>query len=249
MKIKSCYSKAVKLFVGRGLGAEASKGKWLDIVKWDQCKLIYITMPKTANTSIKTEISCSAGVLDESDKVALEEAPQRIHGILRDKDEVALPVEEVGDFSDYFVFSTVRNPLDRFVSFYKDKVLNDGWDEETTVDIFNTYGISKANSDEQNVRRICSFPDHLSEIHFRSQYGILTNEGRYMPDAVFRFEQMDLMWQILRGYASQQGVEIPPAQAHINKSSGGSRPDWLTPKIESIIRNRSARDAQFFGYS
>jgi len=224
------------------------RGCWLDVVKWDACKLIYITMPKTANTSIKTSISRATGILDQGDEAALAQDPQKIHGILRSKHEVTLNIEDISSYPDYFVFSTVRNPMDRFISFYKDKVLGGGWGEAKTAEILNTYGISLESSNEKNISKICSFSDQLSEIHFRSQYGVLSHHGRYLPHAVFRFEQMDLMWDILRAYMSQQGVALPSSQEHINKSSGSKRPEWLTPEIEAMIQARHAKDFRFFGY-
>ena len=239
---------AIRKRINASANRRENLGQWMDIVKWDQCKLIYITMPKTANTSIKTDISRVCGILDSTDEAALSEDPQRIHGLLRGKEHVAVNISELQKYKDYFIFSTVRNPFDRFVSFYNDKVRSQGWDEHTTADIFNAYGLSVDRSDDRNIQKICSFPDKLSEIHFRSQYSILCDKGSFLPHAVFRFEQMDLMWKLLRAYTAKFGIKLPDQPKHINKRSSNTDIRSVSQKAETIIRRRYAKDIEFFGY-
>ncbi|MDH3467488.1 MAG: sulfotransferase family protein, partial [Gammaproteobacteria bacterium] len=74
-----------------------------------ELRLIYVPVAKVANRSIKAAIAERAGL------------PYRNH-----PNEAAwnyIPLATVADSNDYFRFSIVRNPLDRLLSCYTQKIL------------------------------------------------------------------------------------------------------------------------------
>jgi hypothetical protein len=76
--------------------------KKLDVVINHKKKFIFIRMPKVANTSIRKALSTGF--------------PNEVHEIKLQRSDIS------SKYSDYFVFSFVRNPFSRIVSCYNNKI-------------------------------------------------------------------------------------------------------------------------------
>lgn len=116
----------------------------------------YIFVPKVACSSIKTNL---IGSLEGENS----------HSIFRDS-----VIKEVENPQDYFIFTFVRNPFDRLVSCYKDKIVRKKENKKSSV--FDDYlggFLMKTHSFSDFINRIEVIPSHMWEPHFMSQYNII----------------------------------------------------------------------------
>lgn len=221
-------------------------GSSVDIVKWDQLKLAYITVPKTANTSIKTAISLATGVLSENERCDIAKDTQRIHGILRSKDSVRTSREELSELNGYTIFATVRHPKFRFLSFFKDKIQNHGWMPQIEEKYFDLWSFSAQKSANQTLRNICRIPDQFSEMHFRSQSSILGYPEPPSNLVIHKFEQLDKLWSWLQWHCTENGVDLPANVPKFNATTNTESPD--DPRLERLLKKRYAEDYKIFDY-
>lgn len=235
-------------YVTRGSRERKFFGNFNDVVLW-QNVLGYITVPKTANTSLKIEISRALNILTIDEEHSLSNDPQSIHRILRQKKDVRINKKHILERLDNeFYFSVVRNPWDRFLSFHRDKILGNGWEEGVYQKFEAAYGIKKGDSLVKTLEIICSVPDHKAELHFRSQYSILTSNSAYLPHTTFRYENLNLMWNFLRNYFSSINITLPSKLNVFNRTSKLPNTDSLNPKVKDLIYKRYRKDIEFFGY-
>lgn len=136
--------------------------------------ILYASIPKAANTTIKHMFLDRCKRLTDSELLCISKDSQAIHRLL--KKHYGIPKEQFFRLAlqdQYFCFSVLRDPIQRFFSFYRDKILNNGWPIEMYSRIEKAYGLHAGQSFRKVVNLVCKIPDHLAEIHFRSQYDIL----------------------------------------------------------------------------
>ena len=194
-------------------------GRFMDIVKFDPIKLAYITVPKTANTSIKHALANTCGLLSQEEAHQLKGEPQKIHAILRTKKNVAISEESLMLLEDYTVMSTVRHPVDRFLSFYKDKIIGDGWGPAAAANVFSVYDFTQQDTASNCLDKILALAEDEAEIHFRPQANILVRGETLLPDQIYKFEQLDYMWEKLSEHCDKFGLDLDSTRQHHNRSS------------------------------
>jgi len=162
------------------------------VVKLEKNKIIYIPVPKAAQSSIRN--ACNK---IERTNLSKKYNPKA-----------------------YFVFSFVRNPYDRVVSCYEDKINNSK--EKEKQGKFNNFlskypQLSKEHlSFKGFVKFIHKIPDFQADQHFRSQYLFLTDKkGNLIPGFVGKFENLD---EDFKKACKKAGVENPPELPQRNKS-------------------------------
>jgi len=195
-----------------------------------QYKSIYIVVPKVANTSIRNILK----------KI--------------DEDTFVVPKSKIQKYKkDHFVFSFVRNPYDRIVSCYKDKVRSK---KETKNNLVFNEGvwknfplkIKKTNKFNEFMRVIKSVPDKKSEEHFKSQHCFLTDKkGNLVPDFVGKFENLD---EDFKKACKKAGVENPPELPQRNKSKRKKDyREYYDRETKKLVQERYKKDLELFGYS
>lgn len=147
-------------------------------------------------------------------------------------------------YHGYFKFAFVRNPWDRLVSCYRDKILGEGLG-------LRAYRrgpmVPKGLTFAGFVDAVCEIPDHKANPHFRSQFSMLSDDGgSLLPDFVGRFENLgeDFAWV-------GEGIGVPDLTLpHLLRTSGGSpyRAAY-DARTRSLTEERYRRDAEVFGYS
>ena len=212
---------------------------------FEKNNIVYIPIPKVACTSIK--IALMGDALNQSDKhnnyndIHKLTAKFRRHSLTRHQ-------------KDYFVFAFVRNPFDRLVSCYKDKVKREVQHNNrhyfatnyNNILIKNAFGgrFHFEMSFEEFVQLVAKIPDFLSDGHFKSQYAMLYDQNRRVPNFVGKYENMQNNWaSISRRY------KLPPL-AELNSTT---KEDWKSYYKNKIIveavAERYKQDIELFGYT
>lgn len=140
----------------------------------------------------------------------------------------------------------VRNPYDRLVSCYTDK-LNP--ERDRTSFSFRTAGFFPDMSFEEFVRRVSRNP--MANFHFTPQTELIRSNGQ-LPDFIGRFEQLSEGWEelcaILRS-KYDDSVFSPQPLPHRNPSQRKEYRDYYNDKTRALAENIYAEDLEAFGYS
>lgn len=211
---------------------------------FDQQQLVYISVPKVACTSIKIALMGHAD--HRNDEYAHY---MQVHQDLKSLHYPRLPARA----RSYFKFAFVRNPFDRLVSFYEDKVcrpvqhngryhFDSAYNTRLIRTLFGTsFTPNMAFTDF--VRLVARVPDWLADAHFKSQYSMLYRGKRKIPDFIGHFETLDRDWATL---TKQYG--IPP----LGRKNATTARDWRTYYLDkSVIDMVAARyrdDIRLLGY-
>lgn len=197
---------------------------------FDDRSLIYMEVPKVACTSIKLTIGKAYQINFQS--------TSDIHEHEDWQHDLGKPQN-----TDYNIFSFVRNPYDRLVSCYRDKVV-EGHYFSKAAKISQNY-IPSNISFEEFVKIVCNIPDFLSDKHFKSQYALLSHNGKLLPDFVGHFETLEQDWKVLN-----EKYNFSARLSHKNKTTSTKIDfsDYYTQKLADLVYIRYENDFKFFGY-
>lgn len=198
-------------------------------------KVVYLEMPKVANTSIK------ASILECQNKGY---GVVKIHVLANENMVCKLNAKQRKNF----VFTFVRNPFERIVSCYEGKYHKDrrelGTEREHLWFDFYLFGYIKEDRGFENfVRRIYRIPDRLKDFHFLPQYNILYDKaGKCMVDYVEKVENINEKYPYLQ---ERYGLgELP----HLNQSDKKQWMDYYTEDTARMVYQMYKRDIKAFGY-
>jgi chondroitin 4-sulfotransferase 11 len=217
----------------------------IECILLDRYGAVYVETPKVACTSIKTAIAGLIGV-------DLAETGGNPH-------EARWPTPRAAGgpgplFPGLFAFAFVRNPWDRLVSCYRDKIRGE-------VDGFTFFTIRPgvANclarfdafvagmSFDAFVRAVAAIPDDDADAHFRSQHTFVTDdEGQLAVDFVGRYERLADDVRLLERTIGLPALELPRLQT---ARSPVSYATLYTAETRQIVADRYARDVEMFGYA
>lgn len=206
---------------------------------------VYIEIPKVACTSIKVAI---AGLLEIE-----------LDGPGGDPHQSTLPTIEWhldGHmlFPGLFSFTFVRNPWDRLVSCYRDKIMGevDGFTDRTVrpgiADCLARYEEFEGGMPfDAFVAAVASIPDANADAHFRSQSTFVTNgAGEVAVDYIGRYETLEADLEHAQELAGMPRFTLPHLQA-VGESR--SYAHYYDARTRDIVAERFATDIELFGYS
>jgi hypothetical protein len=208
-------------------------------------RAVYVETPKVACTSIKTVLAKILGV-------SLESAGGDPH-------RVEWPTAERSSsrsgplFPGLFTFAFVRNPWDRVVSCYRDKIHGevDGYTHFTIrpgvancLARFDTF--VPGMSFDDFVAAVASIRDEDADEHFRSQRTFVTDEeGKIGVDFLGRFERLADDFRFVQEKIGLPRNELPWLQ----KARNAARyTDFYNKETQRIVAARFQQDIEMFGY-
>jgi len=224
------------------------------IIALDPYRAIYFPIPKVANSSLK---AISAELLKSKiDPSFLDPEwgvrPFRSRQGRRDlrKKRILIDKHKLGQYREYWKFCFVRNPWDRLVSCFIDKIdrnANLGPDHEQPQGRIFTGcdGFSLGMSFEAFVQRVCEIPEGLANRHFKSQHLFVTDrKRRLLVDHVGRFETLDRDVEFALRKMGASDVKMP----HLMRSKRGHYRDYYTPRLRDLVAERYRGDIALFDY-
>jgi hypothetical protein len=131
-------------------------------------------------------------------------------------------------------FVIVRNPFDRLVSCWQNRIV-----EHQTMDLKpNLIGTSFSNF----IREVSKLSDDESEHHFRSQTWFL--KGVECEYEVFKLEELNKNWGKLCDMLGKK-TKLP----HNKKSNRKDYKEYYTPELIELVNKRFNDDLNTFGYT
>lgn len=197
---------------------------WTRVIVWDSPALVYLRVPKSANSSIRT---------------ALPRGVQR-----------RLDVGQLAErFPRHLSFSFVRNPWARLVSVYSEKIrsepVTEGLYLEGVQRCFVRHGlpVRAGMPFEEFAEVACALSDAETEKHLKSQSAFLVRDGVLLPGYLGRVETIEDDWRRLGELAGFQ-AKLP----HRNRSQHPPYTSFYDRRLANRVGDRYRSDVELFGY-
>jgi len=229
----------------------------------DEYNFVYFVVPKVACSSIKTALLPLFDDIDTSpyETVLSDGAPGfRIHKLF---DESGYQINEKQllrdlneEYQEYFKFAFVRNPWDRLVSCYFQKL----WDVEK-ADLGNP-GLKLPGREDSRlykgmpfaefVQAVSEIPDSKANPHFRSQHKTICGPERDKPlmaDFVGRFENLRADFSVVaERIGAGQKLQLPHLLRSRSRKSR-SYTELYDSRLRNLVHERYQEDIEIFKYS
>lgn len=202
--------------------------------RWDEPQLVYTAIAKVANTSLKSALLASFQPDVSRHNPHAADVPYR-----------TIRPNRIGAEAPGFChFAVVRNPYDRFVSFWADKIDGDGM-----TGGLEALGFRRGMSFEAAARRASEIPDEATDPHIRSQAFLLADDhGRLRPDLLLRFERLHEDWRLLQHVTRRRtGAELNSLPRR-RVSEHDTYLEYYDDETKAVIRQRYAQDFELLGY-
>lgn len=199
-------------------------------------KVIYFNTQKNANTTMKAQFVEVLGM------AKTKEFPKDVH---HNYDfPTASQSEIISKYQDFLRFLIVRNPWERLVSCYTNKIkqsvrIGKNYMLECSPDLF--IGMSF----EAFVETVCKIPDSEADYHFCSQtYLMLYPDGYFPINYICNMENLAFHIEEIK---SITGIPFSTL-SNLNRSKSVSYKDFYTPELIEKVRRRYHIDIEFFKY-
>jgi len=224
-----------------------------DIIALHGYKALYFAIPKVANSSMKA--FCAELLKTEIDQIYYDPEwgprPFRIpesRKLLKIK-KILLKKNEVDVYSGYWRFALVRNPLDRLVSCYTQKIKDDRKAYSNKKPKFRNklreLGFNSKMSFDDFAHLVCEIPDLYADSHFMSQYLHITDKNeKLIVDYVGHFENINSEFQKICEKIGIEDIELP----HLLKSKRNHYKEYYTNNLRKKVEKRYEQDIRMFKY-
>ena len=212
-------------------------------ILFQRLPLMYGRVPKVANSSIKAALCRllntppEEGVRTTADSFWREAT----HG----ETDLITPAQARHNRGTHFSFSFVRNPFDRLVSAYNNKLIEN---EELTTPM-QAMGLHRHMPFAAFADRLCACSDEELDVHLLPQSSILCAGDKLVPKFVGRMEQMDEHWAALQRRMRREGLATLGKLPQKNMRRG-SQTDlssyYNSTDLITKISNRYQRDLELF---
>lgn len=140
--------------------------------------------------------------------------------------------------ASFIRFSFVRNPYDRFYSFYKSKVVRG----QSPIQFYEKFGLRKGCSFEECVEIVTSLAPEELEHHSIPQTMLLCEDGRLLADFIGKVEELDRDWQVI---AALTGFDVRLERVNV---TGIPAEPVYSAETQERIYTYYRNDFKLFGY-
>ena len=205
------------------------------VIVFNEHKIVYIPIPKAANSSIRTALLPLVGEKQEFvDKIQEYRGFEkiRLNNFLERHDE------------RWMIFTVVRNPYDRYVSGYSNKLA----DRDKVFGALLKMGLRAGDSFMRFIRLLQIWPPERLNDHFAPQALILEKALR-LKIHVFKMEDLHVEWPKIKDkIEAHAGVKIGELMQLNRSSSSQKKQTFLSSEAKEIIRNIARIDFDAFDY-
>jgi hypothetical protein len=205
---------------------------------WPGAGMVFTSIPKTANTSVKTALL----------QTFMPDVPRKAPHAADLPYQTVSPRQIAKEYPDYFRCTVVRDPFDRMVSFFTDKI-------EGTIngsgmnDRLKRLGFERGMPFAAAVELACSIPDERTDPHVRSQaFHVLGPNERLVPDLLLRFEQLEADWAMLSHIVAVKTGARLPSLGRRRASVRRPRDDYYDETTRALVVERYRKDFEILGY-
>ena len=225
----------------------------------DEYQFVYLVVQKAACSSIKTAL-VPLFDLDTSryEKVRKDGSQTlRVHKLFDNSGyqigKQKLTSELEGTYRDYFKFTFVRNPWDRLVSCYSQKLLDvkrhSIGQRSNLSPAVSGIELYKGMPFDDFVQAVHAIPDEQANVHFSSQCETVCDEdGRIMADFVGHFETLEKDFSYVAEKIGAPELQLPHLLRSRNRQ-GRSYADFYDDRLAKLVYERYTKDIELFGYS
>jgi hypothetical protein len=205
-------------------------------------KLVYVLNPKVGTTTITFYLAGRSEPEIRSAKSHVQK--QRLLGITHLVDKKQLSALQA---EGYFVFSFVRNPYARIVSFFKNKYVLQEDGLYRSQDFAQNLSLKKVKDFDEVVTKIHSIPDSISDTHFMSQTSVLYqgSDGGFNYDFIGKLESFEEDFRLILDKV--EGV-VPVWQNKTSANTVAKLHEFISPELEALIYDRFQEDFERFSY-
>ncbi len=206
----------------------------------DRYKFIYFPLPKVACSSLKTVFANLMEIKPEKD--------------IHKTNFLQVNRIDIKKYPNYFKFCFVRNPWDRILSCYLNKIgkdpnVNNEWFRNGVHREFvRMYGddiFRGGMSFEEFVNAIGKISDSQANEHFRSQYISLTDSnGNLIPDFIGKFENLEQDFEKICEKINVGPIKLP----HLMKTDHRDYKNYYNMRTKEIVAKRFKEDIELFSY-
>jgi hypothetical protein len=216
-----------------------------------QHRAIYYLVPKVACSSLTAVCVDMLGFVlaPGAWKPAVFRSDSFDGAIDRNKRDAAkISVANADRLQDYWRFAFVRNPYDRLVSCFSEKLREDGPDglfvNGVARSLLRFDRFFRGMSFAEFVQAVAGISDEDADPHFRSQVSfVCSSAGELKVDFIGHFESLGADVSRL---AERLGVEIE--LPHLLKSQRDSYEAYYDDATRRIVRDRYVDDFRLLGY-
>ena len=171
-------------------------------IRVKQCKLLYGRVPKAANSSIKAAL---CHLLSERPPKGTKTTSDKFWQNETNNETELITLRKAQRYRySHTSFSFVRNPFDRLIAAYNNKVIEI---EEPPLPM-QQMGVSHDMSFKSFLDVLIETPIDRFDVHVLPQSHLLCLGRQLIPKFVGRVEQIDEHWGILRGILQGNGIEV-----------------------------------------
>ena len=179
-------------------------------IHFKKIKLLYGRVPKVANTSFKHAL-CS--LLTEKPTHGMKTTSDKFwRDFTNNETELLSPLQARKLRKTHFSFTFVRNPFDRLVAAYNNKVI----EIENPPSPMQKMGIQHGISFEEFIEIIASNKSEDFDVHIMPQSEILCAGNKLVPKFVGRMEEINLHWGYLRKRMNTYDIKLRKTLPHKN---------------------------------
>ena len=218
----------------------------------DKHRFVYLATPKVATTSILTTLM---PLFDFGDSEGSVHSSGGIHSSFNHSphqiDKANFLAGMGSKYHHYFKFTFVRNPWDRLVSCYANKITEGQAETRLKKRKYGDVTLRGDMTFKEFAEAVCRIPDEVSNVHWRSQHITVCDDGlekNILANFVGRFENLAEDFQFVAKEIGLDRAEL----MHLAKAKprkGYPYRDFYDERLARMVGERYREDADLFGYS